>query len=117
MGREGPEVLLVMLRYGNGVVGSLEIGAHLPRNFATESELVVECFCRQNVYHCTPENHAITVQGSRRQHVGWLPDQAADMVAGFLEMLRGGVAGRGAADDVRLLALVEEIRKSSKEDK
>ena len=47
---------------------------------------------RWNVYHCMPENHAITVQGSLCRRHGWLPDPTNEIVATCVEMLRGGAA-------------------------
>jgi predicted dehydrogenase len=108
--RRNPEVLLAILRYESGVVGSLEIGGHLPASVSTGPELLVECFCRESVHHCTPGSQAVRVDGVRPVSRDWLPDPAEHMMGVFADMLRGGDApGRSLADDATVLKLAEQL--------
>lgn len=96
MRRAEPDVTLALLRFANNVVGHLEVGEHLPAAGAVDRELVIECFCRDTVFHCYPEAQSITVEGSAPAMVDWSPPAADAMLDAFLSSLRadsGSVAG------------------------
>lgn len=108
--RGKPEILLAMVRYDSGVVGSLEVGAHLPATARTGPELFIECFCRESVRHCWPGNQAARVEGARPASRDWSPDPAEHMIAVFTDAVHGrDVPRRSLADDVTALELAEEL--------
>ena len=108
--RSTPAILVALLRYENGVVGSVEIGAHLPEASAQVPELLIECFCRDSAYQCHADNQAITLEAKSRAYHTWAPDPSAAMLSTFLDMLHGDqMPQRGIADDLRTLAICEEI--------
>lgn len=114
MRRDQPPAMLVSLCYANGVVGSLEIGAHMPDGFPTRSTLLIECFCTDSVHHCTPDSQAITILGSRCERHGWLPDPARDIISTFVDTLRTGQPPmRGQLDDLHLLAVCQAIHRAA----
>lgn len=111
-----PAVLLLLLRYASNVIGSLEIGTHLPETLTEPSELLIECFCRESVYHCAAENQAIIVEGRIRRRRDWGPDPADGMVSAFVKAIRDGRAPqRGIHDDLLILALSEEILEAARD--
>ena len=116
MRRDQPPAMLVSLRYANGVVGSLEVGAHLPHGYPTRSSLLIECFCTDSVHHCAPDNQAITILGLRCERHGWLPDPAPDIISAFVDALRTGQPPpRGERDDLRLLAVCQAVHRAALE--
>jgi hypothetical protein len=110
MRRTSPDVLLSMMRYENDVVGSIEIGAHLPESVTGNSELLVECFCHESVYHCYSDQQAITVDGGRPAHRDWSLDPSDLMIAAFVEAIRHGQRPwRSLDDDLSALSLASRI--------
>lgn len=108
--RRNPEVLLALLRYDSGVVGSLEVGGHLPADARADPELFIECFCRESVYHCWPGNQAVRVEGPRPVLRDWSPDPAEHMISVFTDAVRGRDAPRrSVADDAAALEVAEEL--------
>ncbi len=113
MERSEPSVLTVTLRYASDVLGSIEVGSHLPESFPSESELVVECFCHASAYSCVPGNQAVQFYGRSHGAVDWQPDPADAMVAAFAAWLDGGARPPGGiADDLKTLRLVDRIRQA-----
>jgi hypothetical protein len=103
-------VLIALLRYENGVVGSLELGSHLPDAVTRFPELLIECFCHDSAYQCRAENQAITLEADSRSHRDWAPDPAVAMLAAFLDVIQGDqVPPRGPEDDLKTLAVCEEM--------
>jgi len=108
--RPSPSVLIALLRYENGVVGSFELGSHLPDAAPRFPELLIECFCHDSAYHCRAENQAITLEGDSRIHRDWAPDPAVAMLTAFLDVIRGDNGPhRGLEDDLKTLAVCEEM--------
>jgi hypothetical protein len=102
------------LRYPSDVLGSLELGSHLPATFPSPSELIVECFTRECAYLCTPGHQAITVFGARARLDAWRPDPAGLIVAAFAAWLQG-TGGRppgSLAEDVSALRLSDRVRRT-----
>jgi hypothetical protein len=105
-----PAILTVTLRYASDVLGSIEVGDHLPEDFPSESELVVECFCHSNAYYCAPTNQAVQLYGEGHVSYEWQPKPTDAMVAGFTAWLRGAARPPGGiANDLTTLRLVDRI--------
>jgi len=110
MRRDRPAAFLVSLRYENDVVGSVEIGEHLPASLPWRSELLIECFCRERVYHCAPDTQAITVDGRRRASVDWSEPAFGHIISTFVEALAGGHAPeRSLGSDLGALVICRAI--------
>ena len=110
MRRDNPAAFLVSLRYENDAVGSIEIGEHLPSSLPWASELVIECFCRETVYHCEPGNQAITADGRTRAAVDWSEPALEQVVSAFVDALIDGRAPERSLDeDRRALAVSSAI--------
>jgi len=106
--------LIATLRYASGVIGSLELGCHLPGNFPLSWELVVECFGAEHSYHCAPGQQSVSVYGAVAGAYDWQPDPAEAIVASFAGWLRGGPRPLGSiADDLTALALSDRIREAA----
>jgi hypothetical protein len=109
--RDNPSLMLASLRYSSGTLVSLEVGSHLPSEFPSAEELVVECFSKERAYHCSPGNQSVSSVGARTRHVEWQPDVADGIVAAFAEWLHGGSRPPGSRrDDLVALELAERIR-------
>jgi len=114
-----PPIQIVSLRYASGVLGSLEIGAHLPPSFPGESELVVECFCKSHVFHCVPANQAVRVYGATTQRqVDWQPEPADISVRAFATWLEGGPRPSGdLRRDLVAMTLAAATAESARSDR
>lgn len=103
-------VMLALIRYANGVVAHLELGAHLPTALPSPFELLVECFGRDSAYQCQADAQVVTVDGIERRSRDWSPRAEDLMVDEFVAAVRAGAEpGRSVADDLAALALHEEI--------
>jgi hypothetical protein len=108
--RTNPTLHLITLRYTNDVVASLEVGHHLPESAVVPEELLVECFCRETVFHCDAWGQSLTVEGNERGVHDWSPDPADRMLASFLNAIRDGQPmERSLADDLDALDLCDRI--------
>jgi len=110
MQRADPAIITITLRYPSDVLGSIEVGSHLPASFPSGSELVVECFTQTRAYSCAPGNQSVVLYG--RDHVAhaWQPDPADAAVAEFTAWLSGGPRPSGSlARDVSALRLVDRV--------
>jgi len=88
--RSEPAVLVATLRYASGLIGSLEVGGHLPDGFPSSSELIVECSCAERTYHCAPSAQAVSLYGPESTRTEWQPEPAEAMVRAFVDWLLGG---------------------------
>jgi len=88
--RSEPAVLVATLRYASGVIGSLEVGSHLPDGFPLAAELVVECSCAERTYHCAPSAQAVSLYGPESTRTEWQPEPAEATVRAFIDWLLGG---------------------------
>jgi hypothetical protein len=112
--RDNPSLILASIRYSSGTLVSLELGNHLPPEFPSAEELVVECFSNERAYHCMPGNQSVASIGERSSNVDWQPDVADSMVAAFADWLNGGARPPGSGrDDLVALALAERIRNAA----
>ncbi|MBV9171894.1 MAG: hypothetical protein JOZ81_17615 [Chloroflexi bacterium] len=112
MERVDPFVMTVTLRHAGGVIGSLEVGAHLAGSFPSPSELVIECFCRETVWHCLPGRQSVEVVGQNATE--WQPDPFVAAVNAFAAWLEGGPRPPGDVQrDVAALELAEKIREAA----
>jgi predicted dehydrogenase len=106
-------IVIVTLRYPSDVLGSIEVGGHLPRSFPTESELVFECFCETSAYVCEPGHQTIEVYGAEHGAHPWQPEPADAIVTAFAGWLRGGARPPGSiADDVANRRLVDRVSRA-----
>jgi pimeloyl-ACP methyl ester carboxylesterase len=113
--RLGPAIVTVTLRYASDVLGSIEVGGHLPESFPSESELVVECFCHASAYSCVPGNQAVQLYGGGHAAHEWQPEPADAIVARFAGWLRGGARPPGGiANDLTTLRLVDRVSQAIK---
>ena len=106
-------ILIVTLRYPSDVLGSIEVGGHLPRSFPTASDLVVECFCETSAFMCEPGHQAVEVYGAEHGAHAWQPEPADAIVTAFAGWLRGGDRPPGSiGNDVATLRLVGRISRA-----
>lgn len=116
MSRTDPDVLLLLLRYANEVVGHIELGDHLPATLPQPSELLIECFCRESAYQCRSGRQAVTIDGAERVYRDWSPAPEDEMAGAFVDALFGRATNlRRGADDLAILALCEEVRGAASE--
>jgi hypothetical protein len=109
--REKPSLMVASLRYSSGMLVSLEVGNHVPDDFPSAEELVVECFSNEHAYHCMPGNQSISSLSAQTRQVDWQPDVADGIVAAFAEWLNGGPRPPGSGrDDLVALELAERIQ-------
>lgn len=106
-------IVIVTLRYPSDVLGSIEVGGHLPRGFPTASQLVVECFCETSAFVCEPGHQAVEVYGAEHGAHAWQPEPADAIVTAFAAWLRGGPHPPGSfADNVANLRLVDRVSRA-----
>jgi hypothetical protein len=106
-------IMIVSLRYPSDVLGSIEVGGHLPRSFPTASELVVECFCETSAYTCEPGHQAVDVYAAEHAAHAWQPEPADAIVTAFAGWLRGGARPPGSiANAVANLRLVDRVSRA-----
>ena len=111
-------VLTVTFRYASDVLGSIELGCHLPANFPSASELVVECFYHSSAYTCVPGSQSVQVYANRGHGAyDWQPDPADAIVAAFAGWQRGAARPVGGINrDLTTLRLVDRIRRAVQTD-
>jgi hypothetical protein len=111
MRSSGRALLTVTLRYASDVLGTIEIGSHLPGAFPGSSELVLECLCRDSVYLCVPGAQAVVAFGRDAGAYDWQPDPATLIVRSFITWLRGGRRPPGSVlNDLSALRLCDRLR-------
>ena len=112
---EGPvhaDTALVLMRFANDVVATLEAGRTLPDNAARAEYMTVEFLGRDAVLRADPTNQAITVTGSRgiARH-DWLPNPIVTVTQIFVDAIRGGTAPPQTLLDARwALPVLEKVR-------
>ncbi len=111
-GPEGADTALIMLRFANGVVATLEVARALPDTFPQDEELTVELLGRDAVLRAAPTNQAITVTGAAgTAREEWLPSPAISIVQTFVETIRAGASPPQSLLDARwTLPVLEKVR-------
>ena len=105
-----PSVLTVTFRYAADVLGSIELGSHLPASFPSGSELIVECFSEASAFTCMPGKQSVQLYGDTHAAYDWRPEPADTIIAAFAAWLRGGPRPTGSlSNDVTALRLADRI--------
>jgi predicted dehydrogenase len=112
---EGPDstdAALILLRFANGVVATLEVARSLPDNSPQAEEVSVEFLGRDAVLRANPTNQAITVtSASGTVREDWLPSPAVSIVETFVETIRAGATAPQSLLDARwVLPVLEKVR-------
>jgi predicted dehydrogenase len=111
-GAEGADTALIILRFANDVVATLEIARSLPDTYPQDEELTVEFMGRDAVLRAVPTNQAITITGAHgAERIDWLPSPAISIVNEFVETIRTGASPPQSLLDARwVLPVLEKVR-------
>jgi predicted dehydrogenase len=111
-GPEETDTALIMLRFANDVVATLEIARALPDSYPQDEELTVEFMGRDAVLRAMPTNQAITITGATgAERDDWLPHPAISIVNAFVETIRTGASPPQSLVDARwVLPVLEKVR-------
>ncbi|MCA1666533.1 MAG: hypothetical protein LC793_03865 [Thermomicrobia bacterium] len=109
---EGADGALILLRFANGVVATLEVARSLPDAFPQAEEISIELLGRDAVLRANPTNQAITVvTGGGTTCADWLPSPAVSMMQTFVEAIRTGATAPQSLLDARwVLPVLEKVR-------
>lgn len=109
---EGADSALILMRFANNVVATLEVARSLPDNCAQAEEVAVELCGRDAVLRADPTNQAVTITGpTGTVREDWLPHPAISIVATFVETIRtGAVAPQSLLDARWTLPVLEKVR-------
>ncbi|MHB8647135.1 MAG: Gfo/Idh/MocA family protein [Thermomicrobiales bacterium] len=109
---EGADSALILLRFANGVVATLEVARSLPDDFPQMEEVSVEFLGRDAVLRANPTNQAITVTGAGgTTRADWLPSPAVSIIETFVETIRTGATAPQSLLDARwVLPVLEKVR-------
>ncbi|MDQ6602761.1 MAG: Gfo/Idh/MocA family oxidoreductase [Chloroflexota bacterium] len=112
---EGPDradAALIVLRFANGVVATLEVARSLPDDFPQAEEVSVEFLGRDAVLRANPTNQAITITGAHgTTREDWLPHPAISIMNTFVETIRTGATAPQSLLDARwVLPVLEKVR-------
>lgn len=108
----GADSALILMRFANNVVATLEVARSLPDNAAQAGELAVELCGRDAVLRADPANQAVTISGpTGTVREDWLPHPAISIVETFVETIRtGAVAPQSLLDARWTLPVLEKVR-------
>ncbi|GEM_PF-6425706 len=111
-GPDSADAALILLRFANGVVATLEVARSLPDNFPQAEEVNVEFLGRDAVLRANPTNQAITVtSASGTMREDWLPHPAVSIIETFVETIRTGATAPQSLLDARwVLPVLEKVR-------
>jgi predicted dehydrogenase len=111
-GPEAADTALILLRFANDVVATLEVARSLPETFPQDEEMTVEFMGRDAVLRAAPANQAITVTGAHgAERDDWLPPPAISIVNEFVETIRMGASPPQSLLDARwVLPVLEKVR-------
>ncbi|MGI8855024.1 MAG: Gfo/Idh/MocA family protein [Thermomicrobiales bacterium] len=106
------DAALILMRFANGVVATLEVARSLPDGFSQSEEVTVELLGRDAVLRADPTNQAITVTGvAGTARTDWLPSPAVNIAQTFVETIRtGAVAPQSLLDARWVLPVLEKVR-------
>jgi predicted dehydrogenase len=111
-GPDGADAALILLRFANGVVATLEVARSLPDNFPQAEEVSVEFLGRDAVLRANPTNQTVTIAGAGgTAREDWLPSPAVGIARTFVETIRAGVTAPQSLLDARwVLPVLEKVR-------
>ncbi|HEY7910067.1 MAG TPA: Gfo/Idh/MocA family oxidoreductase, partial [Thermomicrobiales bacterium] len=112
---EGPDsadAALILMRFANGVIATLEVARSLPDNSPQAEDVSVEFLGRDAVLRANPTNQAITVTGATGiTREDWLPAPAVSIAQTFIETIRTGTPAPQSLLDARwVLPVLEKVR-------
>lgn len=109
---DSADTALIIMRFANGVVATLEVARSLPDDFPQTEELSIELLGRDAVLRASPTNQAVTVTGpAGTARADWLPPPAVSIAQTFVETVRtGAVAPQSLLDARWVLPVLEKVR-------
>jgi predicted dehydrogenase len=109
---EGTDSALILMRFANGVVATLEVARSLPDDFPQADEISIEYCGRDAVLRANPTNQTVTVTGNMGvTRTDWMPSPAVSIVETFVETIRtGAVAPQSLVDARWVLPVLEKVR-------
>src|SRR5262249_24558853 len=76
-GPESADTALILLRFANNVVATLEVARSLPDGYSRDEKITVELLGRDAVLRAEPTNQAVTIMGTAdTMREDWLPHPA-----------------------------------------
>jgi predicted dehydrogenase len=111
-GADSADAALILLRFANGVVATLEVARSLPDAFPQAEEVCVEFLGRDAVLRANPTNQVVTVTGTAGTvREDWLPAPAVSIAQTFVETIRTGATAPQSLLDARwVLPVLEKVR-------
>lgn len=109
---EDADSALIVMRFANDVVATLEVARSLPDNAPQTEEISVEYCGRDAVLRAEPTNQAVTVTGTGGiTRTDWLSSPAVSIVETFVETIRTRAAAPQSLVDARsALTVLENVR-------
>ena len=109
---ENADAALIIMRFANGVVATLEVARSLPDDFPQAEEIAIELLGRDAVLRADPTNQAVTITGATgTAREDWLPAPAINIAQTFVETIRtGAVAPQSLLDARWVLPVLEKVR-------
>ena len=109
---DGADAALILLRFANGVVATLEVARALPDDYPQAEEISIELLGRDAVLRANPTNQAVTVTGAGGTvREDWLPSPLISVVETFVETIRTGATAPQSLLEARwVLPILEKVR-------
>ena len=109
---DSADAALIIMRFANGVVATLEVARSLPDDFPQSEEIAVELLGRDAVLRADPTNQAVTITGAAgTTRADWLPSPVISIAQTFVETIRtGAVAPQSLLDARWVLPVLEKVR-------
>lgn len=109
---DGADTALIIMRFANGVVATLEVARSLPDDYPQAEEIAVELLGCDAVLRADPTNQVVTVTGGTgTTRIDWLPSPAVSMAQTFVETVRtSAVAPQSLLDARWVLPVLEKVR-------
>jgi predicted dehydrogenase len=109
---DSADAALIIMRFANGVVATLEVARSLPDDFPQSEEVAVELLGRDAVLRADPTNQVVTVTGrAGTTRADWLPSPVVSIAQTFVETIRtGAVAPQSLLDARWVLPVLEKVR-------
>lgn len=111
-GAEGADTALIIMRFANSVIATLEVARSLPDASPQPETVSVEYLGGDAVLRAEPTNQAISVTGAGgTTRADWLPSPAVRIMETFVETIRtGAVAPQSLLDARWTLPVLEKVR-------